>query len=138
MAEVNGDRYKNLPMAGEYGNLAAAVYTKTLAAAAIGTTILFGDIPGSAEVTRVTLINAALGAGVTLDLGVRYKNAADGADALTVFFAAKAAATAGRADSAAGVVKIGNGEGAELVGTVGGGAATGLVTAIVEYIYTGQ
>lgn len=138
MAEVNGDRYKNLPMAGEYGNLAAGVYTKTLAAAAIADTVLLGDIPGAAEITRVTLVNAALGASTTLSLGYRYKVAAEGSNALTAFFNAASTASAARADSAADVVQIANGAGVELVATVGGAAATGKITAIVEYIYRGQ
>lgn len=138
MAEVNGDRYKNLPMAGEYGNMAGAVYTKTLAAEASGNTIRFGDIPGSAEIVRVTMINAAMGAGVTLSLGYRYKVAGEGSDALTAFFNAAASATAARAQSAGDVLSIAPGAGAELVGTIGGGAATGKITAIVEYIYVGQ
>jgi hypothetical protein len=36
------------------------------------------------------------------------------------------------------VVQIANGSGVELVGTVEGGAATGKVTVIAEYIYRGQ
>lgn len=138
MPEVLSDTYKNLPMAGEYGNQSVRIDTVTLAAAAIGDTVLFGDIPGSARIFRVTVVNAALGALTTLDLGYRYKRASEGVDDLVAFFDALDTVPAGRTESAADVVDIEPGLGAELVGAIAGGAASGKVTVIVEYIYRGQ
>ena len=138
MAEIQGSTYRTLQQAGEYGNQAVAVLTDILAAAQIADIIKLGVLPGGAKILRVTLQNAALGAGTTLDVGYRYLTGTDGADDTTAFVAAQATASAGVNDLGTGVVDIAIGDGVEVVATVGGGAATGQVDVVVEYVHTGK
>ena len=138
MAEITGDSYNTSQQAGEYGNACTAIFTKTLAAGQIGDIVKYGVIPGSAKITCVTLINAALGASSTQSLGVRYVKASEGSTAATQFFTTQATSSAGRNESAAGVYTVATGRGVEIIGTLAGAAATGLVTVLVDYVYVGQ
>lgn len=137
MAERNGATAKKTAMNGTYGNACVARLNDVLAADAIADTIVLGELPGSAVVYRSTLKNAALGASTTISIGYRYKDSADGSNALTAFHNAKATDSAGSQETL-GPIEIAKGSGVEIVATVGGGAATGRIDNFLEYEYVGQ
>lgn len=141
MSEINGLNVKTVQHNGEYGNAAVSIFKATLNAAQIADTVKFGDISGGNEVYRATLYRGALGAGVTMSLGYRMKDAADGSSDLTAFLNAADVAAAGRAENAGNTVIIPDGKGAEIVATIGGAATAASdidVTVVLERVYHGQ
>ncbi len=138
MADIEGKNLRTLQHNGEYGNARVAILQHTLAAAQIGDVVVLGKLPGGVRIHTSTLRNAALGASSTLTLGYRYINAAEGSDATAGLLAATATSSAARTTGAVDVVDIATGSGVEIVSVVAGGAATGAISAIIEYDYPGQ
>lgn len=141
MAEIIGENVRTVQHNGEYGNQAVSIFEATVNDAEVDDTIYFGDIAGGNEVFRVTVYRGALGADVTLDLGYRLKNSADGSNNLTAFFAATPVATAGRTENVGDTVLIPDGFGAEIVGTIKGDdtvSSNRTIKVIVERVYHGQ
>jgi hypothetical protein len=70
MANLNkSTAEKSLSFSGAFGSASQVVFEYTAAAAAINDVIYLGKLPKYAIVTGVTLYNAALGAGTTVDVG---------------------------------------------------------------------
>lgn len=130
MATINGDNINDLQVYGAWGNTAVADGGKTLAAAAIADTVDLMKIDGPCRIEDAHMINAALGAGVTISLGWRYQDGSAGGGAAAIF-AATAAAAAGRVSM--GLAPFSTTKGIVIYATVGGGAATGRIDVAVLY-----
>lgn len=135
MATVNASAVGRAPMNGEYGNLCARSSSITLAAQASGDVIRFCDLPAGSEVLNVEVPNDAMGGSTTLALGYEYLDVNDGAAQPTAFKAATSTASAGKITTSFHPVQIERPF--RLIGTIGGAAMTGKLTAIVHYIYKG-
>ncbi len=135
MATVNASGVGRAPMNGEYGNVSGRVSKVTLAAQASGDVIRFTDLPAGAEIVNVEVVNDAMGAPTTLALGYEYLNPNDGAAAPNAFKAATSTATAGKIATAFHPIQLERPS--RLIGTIGGAAMTGTLSAIVTYIYKG-
>ena len=137
MAERQGSTARTIQQNGEYGNGSVALLNDTLVGDAIADTVVLGSLPGGSSIFIATMINAALGASSTISLGYRYIDTADGSADLTAFHSAVAKASGARTEYAGAPVVIADGGGVEIVATVGGGAATGALDAVMEYVYNG-
>lgn len=135
MATVNASAMGKAPMNGEYGNLSGRVSKITLAAQASGDVIRFTDLPAGAEVLNVEAVNDAMGASTTLALGYEFIDSNDGAAVPAAFKAATSTATAGKLTTAFHPIQIERPS--RLIGTIGGAAMTGTISAIVTYIFKG-
>lgn len=121
---------------GAFGNQSVAIFKYTAAAAQIDDVIYFGKIPKYATIYNTTMINAALGASSTIALG--YTTAEVGGTltaSANYLLAATATSSAAKTSSAAAAVPLQVSEAVYITGTVAGGAATGVVYVIVEYVY---
>lgn len=137
MAERQGLTFNTVQQNGEYGNASVALLNDLLAADAIADTIVLGKLPGGSSIFAAAMINAALAASTTISLGYRYIDSADGSDDLTAFHSAVSTSSAARTEFAGAPVEIADGNGVEIVATVGGAAATGALDAVLEYVYNG-
>lgn len=135
MATVNASAMGRAPMNGEYGNLCARASSITLAAQAAGDVIRFTDLPAGSEVLNVEVVNDAMGASTTLALGYEYIDVNDGAAAPAAFKAATSTSTAGKVTTSFHPIQLERPF--RLIGTIGGAAMTGKLTAIVTYIFKG-
>lgn len=106
--------------------------THTFAAAAIATEVILAVVPAGSTILRVTMINAALGAGVTLDFG--YDTAEDEGVMVADLdaFADDTAATNAGTVVWNGVTTVS--EAANIKVTTAGGESTGDISALVEYV----
>ena len=138
MAEFTGPNYKTVQANGQHGNARVAILQYTAAGEASGSVLLLGKIPGATRIYGAVLRNAALGTGVTVSLGTRYLDSAEGTGSATAFTSATVCTSAARTVSSSDVVDIANGKGVEIIATTGVGAATGVITAIIEYEWKGQ
>lgn len=137
MAQIIASTMKNNVYTGEEGNRSADHGTHTLAAAAISDTVDLLPIPAGTKLLGVEMINAALGAGVTISLGFRNKDGtANAAASATALLAATAAATAGTRTKSV-FVPIEFTTDAVLYATVAGAAATGRIDVVTDYIFKG-
>lgn len=84
-----------VPMAGEYGNLAVAIASITLAAATNGDLFRFLKLPANVRLLDLQVVNAAGSADTTMKFGYEHVDGSSGDDD-AYFAAAKAIATAGR------------------------------------------
>lgn len=126
------------PFSGAFGNNSVAIFSYTLAAAAINDVVYLGQLPKYAQVHSVTLYNAALGAGTTVDVG--YATAEIGgtltADDNYWISAKDTSSAAVTANSAlATAVPKTFSEGIFVTATVEGAEATGAIHVVVEYLY---
>lgn len=120
---------------GEYGNLAVAHGTYTAAAAAINDQVYLVRLYPGTKIYNVRLINAALGASTTVDVGFKYLNGEAG-DSATGFLTATATNAAAATLSAVAPVTLAYD--AYIVATFKGAVATGLIDVIVQYEFVGQ
>ncbi len=136
MGDLSADNYDRINMTGSFGNGAVDVGKKTLAAAQINDVILFGKIRAGTTVHSMALQNAALGGSTTIKLGYRpvAGNAAPVADD-DYWLAATSTSSLARPVSIAAPITFT--KDVEVIGTVEGAAATGIVHAIVDYEYRG-
>jgi hypothetical protein len=122
--------------AGAFGNNSVAIFSYTLAAAQVNDVVYLGKLPKYAQVHSVKLINAALGASTTVDVG--YLTAeVDGvltADDNYWLSAIDTSSAATTASIASAVPKTFNEE-IFVTATVEGAAATGAIYVVVEYLY---
>lgn len=139
MANIETQTYRTLQQAGEYGNMSVAVLKAELVAAQINDTLDFGEIPPNSEILNVTLIADDQGTSVTFDIGYAPVTAGEFAAVADYWFDAEDVATAAVRAVSATVLPftVPNGGGARITGLVEGGAATGSVWVIVEYVYVG-
>lgn len=132
---MESNSFRKSPIAGEYGDACSFTASFTFAADAIGTRVEWAKLPPGTELQSVTLINDALGASTTLGIGELFDKTADGTTAAASLGAAAATSTAGRRDSAFHP-RVYNSN-VTITSTVAGGAATGVVSAIIKYRYVG-
>lgn len=123
-----------IQIAGEYGNQAVAHGVYTAAAAAINDNVYLVRLYAGTKIFSVRLINAALGAATTVDVGYKHVDGQAG-DSPTAFLTAQATSAAGANLSAVVPVTLAND--AYIVATFKGGVATGQIDAIVSYEYVG-
>lgn len=136
MAILNKAVVDKTPVFSGEGNQSVAIFKYTAAAGQIADVIYFGILPKYARVYNTTMINAALGASSTIALG--YATAEVGgslAASAAYFLAATATSSAAKTSSAAAAVPIQLSEACYVTGTIAGGAVTGDVYVIVEYLY---
>lgn len=107
-----------------------------LAAAQIGDKVRLRQLYAGTFVTEAKLINAALGAGVTVSLGFEYVDGSDAATDDAALIPASAANAAGVTRMPGAPVKLL--KDAYLVAVIGGAQATGQIDAVVGYEYQGQ
>ena len=134
MAAIIASTMKNNPYTGEEGNRSADHGYQLLAAAAIADTIDLLVIPGGAKLLGVSMINAALGVSSTLSLGWRYKDGTAGGTNVALL-AATATATAAKALSVFAPMSFA--KDVVLYATVAGGAVTGQLDVVTDYIFVG-
>lgn len=129
---MEGSGFKTVQMNGEYGNLCAAISEFTADATAADSVIDFLRLPPGSYVTDVRVMSEGLG-GATMAIGYRYVDEAAGAAVSDSFI--EAAAVDGVASYEGLPQKFFD----EFIvtGTIGGGAATGTVAVVVEYVYDG-
>lgn len=122
---------RNLPHSGTWGNLSAQAMQYVAAAAAIGDVIYLGAVPAGTKVTDVRMLWAALGAATTISIG--YINSAG--NNATYFLAAHPTSTPGSEHTA--FIPIDFALDTFIIATVGGGAITGEINVVMQYIYKG-
>ena len=135
MATVNGVNYTkaidpssdNILKGGTYGGrVRVAIDTYTFASTAAGTVVRMSKLPLGARILKVTLINAALGSGVTIGIGY----GASGVE----FLAQTAMTSAGTRDSnLLGDYEVEAAANGVVILTTAGVIATGKVTTQVYY-----
>lgn len=134
MADINAvPARKGQSTSGEWGNLFAAHFTYTLAAAQIADIVLLGQIPANAKVVDVNMRNAALGASTTIALGYRAANPASALAASVSAYLA-ATSTSSAATTRGSFAPNKQTEDLFLTATVAGGAATGQLDVTVFYL----
>lgn len=114
--------------------LAVAHGSATLAAAQIGDKVRLNKVYAGTKVYGAKLVNAALGTGVTVDLGFEYANGEAGGVA-NAFLAAANGAAAGAKESATAPVTLAYD--AYIVATIAGAAATGKIDSVVTFEFKG-
>lgn len=117
---------------GTHGNMSMAINNITVKAQASGTKLVMLDIPIGTRITGIRLMNAALGASVTLEPKLRV------ADGTETSLLASASGTSVKSQSAAIVpIMIADNGPAKLIVEIGGAAATGRIDVGLEYIAEG-
>lgn len=134
MATINAPTLQNTMYSGDCP-LAVAHGQLTLAAAQINDKVRLVKVFAGTKFHDMKMINAALGAGVTVDLGFEYANGEAGGLA-TQWLTAQACATAGMNQSVAAPVTMAYD--AYIIATVKGGAATGLVDVVGTFEFQGK
>lgn len=124
------------PYSGAFGNNSVAIFSYTLAAAAINDVVYLGKLPKYAQVHSVKLINAALGSSTTVDVGYATAEVggvltADDNYWLSAIDTSSAATTA----SIASAVPKTFSEEVFVTATIEGAEATGAIYVVVEYLY---
>ncbi len=115
--------------------LAVAHGSATLAAAQVGDKVRLNKLFAGTKVYGAKLINAALGAGVLVDLGFEYANGEAGGVA-NAFLNDVDGSAAGRNESAAAPLTLAYD--AYVVATIAGAAATGKIDSVLTYEFKGQ
>ncbi len=113
---------------------AAAHGAATLAAAQVGDKVRLNKLYAGTKIYGAKLINAALGAGVTVDLGFEYVNGEAGGNAAG-FLNDADGATAGSKESATAPVVLAYD--AYVIATIAGAAATGKIDSVVTFEFKG-
>lgn len=135
MATKKSHSLRNILCNGTFGNLNKGFGEAVFTADPIGTVIQTLRLDGGTQLTGLTAHTEALGASTTIDIGYQYVDESNGAAEPTKFAAASATVSAGK------VVWDGKPVTFEypvyLTVTVKGGAGTGEVTLVPEYIYRG-
>lgn len=129
MATINAPTLGKTAYSGEAA-LATFHGKVTLAAAAIGDKVRLGKLFAGTKVTDARMVNAALGADTTVKLGYEYVNGEAVADDDAFI---PATATSSGASTRMGAAPVTLQYDAYLIATVGGGAATGALDAVVTY-----
>lgn len=122
-------------MAGPYGNASKEVRSITLAAAPIDTEVEFMRLAPGTKLNDVKLVHGALGASVTLEVGVKFESTGDGTTDSDLLLAAGSASAAGARGGAFHPIKFD--VPVVLTVTVKGAAATGKVSLHGDYEYIG-
>lgn len=135
MANQDAQKFNVIPKNGEYGD--ACTFTSSFVAAAtpIADVIRFAKMPAGVEIISVDLMHDAMGASSTLSVGYDYVNSADGSAAPAFFLAAAASTSKQKRFSAEHPIEFQ--VPTYITATVGGGAITGKVTALINYRFVG-
>lgn len=134
MATLNASTLKDTVYSGESG-LNPAHGSYALAAANINDKVRLNLLYAGTKVYDAKLINAALGSGVTVDLGFEYANGEAGSNA-TQWLAAAACTNAGANRSAAAPIVLPYD--AYVIATIKGAAATGQIDSVITYEFVGK
>lgn len=129
MATLNAPTLANTQYSGA-SPLAVAHGKVTLAAAQINDKVRLIKVAAGTKVHDVKMINAALGASVTVDLGFEYVNGEAGGDA-DYWLANQACTSAAMNQSAAIPIELDYD--AYIIATVEGAAATGLLDVVLTF-----
>ena len=132
MAQVFADDINQIAFAGQHGNYNVIEDGKTLAAFLVADTVDLMTIPARCKIDDFHLINAALGAAVTLSLGWRYKDGTAGGSA-TALMAATAMTAAARTNMAVAPVLPSLQKEIVVYGTGAGATAAGRIDLVVRY-----
>lgn len=119
---------------GTFGNNSVGIFTYTTAGEDAGSEYILGKIPRYATVHTIKLVNAALGASSTIDLG--YKTAEVGGT-LTADpdYWLDGQATANAASTVSAAVPKQFTEEVYITATSAVAATTGVINVVVEYLY---
>lgn len=134
MATINANTLQEIAYSGDCP-LAAVHGSNLLAAAQINDKVRLNRVYAGTKVMEAKLINAALGAGVTVDLGFEYVNGEAGGNA-TQWLAAQACNNAGCNRTASAPVTLQYD--AYIIATIKGGAATGQIDTVLTYEFKGK
>lgn len=135
MPYQNAQKLSVIPKNGSNGD--ACMFTSSFQAAAtpIADVIRFAKLPAGVEIVNVDLVHDAMGASSTLSVGYEFVDSADGAAAPAFFLPAAASTAAQKRPSANHPIELN--APSYITATIGGGAITGKVTAIIEYRFLG-
>lgn len=134
MAQVFASSARNANYNGTHGNASRTDLKYKNAATPINTVVVLGQFPAGMSIDGLRIVHGALGAGVTIDVGVSYPNG-DAADAPALF---------GNFDVAAAGVKEWKDKPVRverdcyLTYTVKGAQASGDVDVMVDYRFLGN
>lgn len=118
------------------GALCQAAFSYTFAGDAAGTRIELEELPAGVELHNMSIVNDALGAGVTLAMGELFATASDGTTSANSLKAATAASTAGRISGDFHPKLLTTKRRPTI--TTAGGAATGKISVILNYVFIGN
>jgi len=130
MSVINAPSLLNTAYTGEAA-LATAHGYATLASAAIGHKVRFTKLYAGTKVVDLKFVFADLGTGTTMSIGFEYVDGQAGGSATAFLPATDVATAAGSARSAAAPVTLEFD--AFIIGTIGGGTATGRVDVVTVY-----
>lgn len=134
MAVLNAPSVNETQFSGQYGNASVATGSITLNAAQVNDQVLLLKLFAGSRITSVRMVNAALGAGVAVDLGVL---ALDGSVTVpTQFFTAQATSSPGSNISASRAYTLQ--KDSFIVATIKGGVANGYLDVVVDYEFRGK
>lgn len=122
-------------MAGPYGNASKEVRSITLAAAPTATELEFMRLAPGTKLNDVKLVHGALGADVTLEVGLKYEISEHGTSDSDALLAAASATAVGARTGAFHPLMLD--VPVILTVTVGGALATGKVSLHADYEYIG-
>jgi hypothetical protein len=130
MAKVTSDNFTGIRIFGEYGDLSAAEDGKTFAAQPAADTCDLYTISGSSKIIDGHLVNAALGAGVTISVGWRFADGSAGGSA-TALLPATVCTAAARTNIPVAPFQVD--KDIVVYATIGVGAATGRIDFVTKY-----
>lgn len=134
MATINGATIQDIVYSGDCP-LAVAHGQVTLAAAQINDKVRLNKVYAGTKIYDMKMINAALGASVTVDLGFEYVNGEAGGDA-DYWLSNQACTNAGMNQSAVAPVTMQYD--AYIIATIEGAAATGLINTVATFEFRGK
>lgn len=131
---MEGNSFRSQMTHGTYGDCVSDHRFHDCNAVPAATTIDLGEYPAGTRVDDLKLVHEALGAGVTVSVGIRYPKGG-GTDDAAAFLAAASAASAGarRSDAKPYAVPAD----AILTATIAGSPATGRIDTVMKGIYRG-
>lgn len=131
MATQNANRLSKKPYSAAEGD--ASFFTSSFVAVAtpIADVIRWAQMPAGVEIVNVELVNDALGASTTLNVGFEYVDSSVGSAEPAAFQAAASKVSAGKSSGAFHPRTFN--DDIYITSTVAGGAITGKVSAIIHY-----
>lgn len=135
MATLKANKLSKKVYSGEVGDASVFVTSYVAAAAQIADKIQWAQLPAGIEIVDISLVNDAMGASSTLNIGFEYVDSANGAAEPTAFKAATDVSTAGKQTTAFHPRYFA--DDVILTSVVAGGAITGKVSLIITYRFVG-
>lgn len=134
MSTINAPSLQDVIYSGESPAAYAHGYV-VLASAQIGDKVRLNKLYAGTKIFEAKAINAALGVGVTVDLGFEYVNGEAGGDAAAFLNGADGATAGSKVSAAAPVVLAYD---AYLIATIAGAAATGKLDTVLGFEFKGK